>query len=73
MINYKFTIFTPCYNGAKTIKRVFDSVESQTYSNFEWIIVNDGSTDQSDIVIRNLIEKSKIKDKIKYFNTKEHG
>lgn len=29
MRNYSFTIFTPCYNGAKTINRVFDSVLSQ--------------------------------------------
>ena len=29
---HQFTIFTPCYNGEKTIQRVFDSVESQTYT-----------------------------------------
>ena len=43
MRNYSFTIFTPCYNGARTIKRVFDSVFSQTYENYQWIIINDGS------------------------------
>lgn len=47
MKEYKFTIFTPCYNGENTIHRVFDSVASQTYTNYEWIIVNDGSTDNS--------------------------
>lgn len=47
MTNFKFTIFTPCYNGEKTIHRVFESVAHQTYSNFEWIIVNDGSKDNS--------------------------
>lgn len=47
MKNYKFTIFTPCYNGEKTIHRVFESVASQTYTNYEWIIVNDGSKDNS--------------------------
>lgn len=51
-MDYKFTIFTPCYNGAKTIHRVFESVRSQTYDNWEWIIINDGSTDNSDEVIR---------------------
>lgn len=73
MIKYKFTIFTPCYNGENTIKRVFDSVESQTYDNFEWIIVNDGSTDNSDTVIRSLIERSPTKDKIRYYTQENKG
>lgn len=47
MTNFKFTVFTPCYNGEKTIERVFESVANQTYTNFEWIIVNDGSKDNS--------------------------
>ena len=66
MAGFKFTIFTPCYNGAKTIKRVCDSVESQTYTNFEWIIINDGSKDISDEVIRGLMEKSPVRGKIIY-------
>ncbi len=49
MKNYKFTIFTPCYNGAETIHRVFESVAKQTYKNYEWIIVYDGSTDNSQL------------------------
>lgn len=66
MRGLKFTIFTPCYNGARTIDRVFRSVEAQTYGNFEWIIINDGSKDDSDAVIRQLIERSPIKGKITY-------
>lgn len=57
MKKFKFTLFTPCYNGAHCIKRVFDSVISQSYKNFEWIIINDCSTDDSDNVIRNLLKK----------------
>ena len=55
MINYTFTVFTPCYNGEKTIKRVFDSMMAQTYDKWEWIIVNDGSKDKSDEVIREML------------------
>lgn len=73
MNNYKFTIFTPCYNGAKTIKRVFDSVEAQTYTDFEWIIVNDGSKDNSDSVIRDLIGRSPVKSKIRYIVQENMG
>ena len=72
-MNFKFTIFTPCYNGEKTIHRVFKSVECQTYKDFEWIIVNDGSKDNSDEVIRNLISESLIKDKIKYISQENLG
>lgn len=66
-MKYKFTIFTPCYNCEKTIQRVFDAVESQTYDNFEWIIINDGSKDNSGKLIQTLIDKSPCKERIKYF------
>ena len=56
MKNFKFTLFTPCYNGAHCIQRVFDSVIAQTYTNFEWIIINDCSTDNSDEVIKELLK-----------------
>ena len=58
-MDYKFTVFTPCYNGEKTIHRVFESMNAQTYTNWEWIIINDGSTDNSDSVIKELISESK--------------
>ena len=54
-MNYKITIFTPVYNGELFFRRVFDSLKNQTYRNFEWIIVNDGSTDNSDELISSLI------------------
>ena len=73
MKNHDFTIFTPCYNGECTIQRVFISVENQTYGNFEWIIINDGSVDNSDGIIRSLIEKSPVKDKIRYFTQENLG
>jgi len=40
-----FTVFTPVYNRCETIHRVWDSLCAQTYQNFEWIVVDDGSTD----------------------------
>lgn len=58
-MDYKLTVFTPCYNGEKTIHRVFESMNAQTYTNWEWIIINDGSTDNSDCVIKELIAESK--------------
>lgn len=40
-----FTVFTPTFNRAHTLHRVFDSLQRQTYRDFEWLIVDDGSTD----------------------------
>jgi len=43
---YSFTIFTPIYNRCKVIHRVWESLNKQTYKNFEWIVVDDGSQDE---------------------------
>jgi glycosyltransferase involved in cell wall biosynthesis len=40
-----FTIFTPTYNRAHTLHRAFESLSAQTLRDFEWIVVDDGSTD----------------------------
>jgi glycosyltransferase involved in cell wall biosynthesis len=42
---YTFTVFTPTYNRAHTLHRVFESLRQQTFRDFEWLIVDDGSTD----------------------------
>lgn len=39
------TVFTPTYNRAHTLHRVFDSLRAQTFRDFEWLVVDDGSTD----------------------------
>lgn len=42
---YKLTVFTPAYNRRKTIHRAFESLMAQTCKDFEWLIVDDGSSD----------------------------
>lgn len=42
-----FTIFTPSYNRAHTLPRVYESIAAQTFRDFEWVVVDDGSTDNS--------------------------
>ena len=51
-----FTVFTPVYNAEKHIYKVFDSISNQIYKNFEWIIINDGSKDNSAALIKSFIE-----------------
>lgn len=66
---YKFTVFTPVYNCEKTIERVHDCLVKQSFKDFEWLIINDGSTDSSHNTISSIIKKSSLE--IKYIhNTK---
>ena len=56
------TVFTPAYNRAHLLPRLFESLCKQTNKDFEWVIVDDGSTDDTKDVIKNLkIENGKLK------------
>ena len=46
-----FTVFTPTYNRAHTLHRCFDSLAAQTLRDFEWIVVDDGSTDGTEALV----------------------
>ena len=45
------SVIMPVYNGAMYLKEAIESILSQTYHNFEFIIINDGSTDDSEQII----------------------
>lgn len=42
-----FTVLTPTYNRAHTLPRVYDSLRDQTLQDFEWVVVDDGSSDNT--------------------------
>lgn len=44
---YAFTVFTPTFNRSQTLHRVYESLRLQTFRDFEWLIVDDGSTDDT--------------------------
>jgi glycosyltransferase involved in cell wall biosynthesis len=46
-----FTVFTATYNRAHTLHRVFDSLCAQTIRDFEWLIIDDGSSDDTSELI----------------------
>lgn len=53
MNNSVLTIFTPAYNRAHTIGRTYESLCCQTCKDFEWLVIDDGSTDNT----RQLVER----------------
>ena len=48
-----FTIFTATYKRAHTIHPVYDSLRAQTLHDFEWMVIDDGSTDDAAELIAN--------------------
>ena len=64
------SIITPFYNGGSTLAETANSVLSQTYPFFEWIIVNDGSPDKESV--KELEKVAKLDNRIKVYH-KENG
>uniref|UniRef100_A0AB33J5M8 Glycosyltransferase family 2 protein n=1 Tax=Prevotella sp. GTC17259 TaxID=3236795 RepID=A0AB33J5M8_9BACT len=52
------TVFTPTYNRADLLRRLYQSLKAQTDKDFEWLIVDDGSTDTTADVVHLMIEES---------------
>lgn len=66
------TICTPTYNRAYTLPKLYESLQRQTDNDFEWIIVDDGSKDETEeLVNRWIADNSKLK--IRYIKKKNGG
>lgn len=70
MYKYKFTVFTPTYNRSYILANLYNDLKNQTYKNFEWLIVDDGSTDNTKELVDQFIAEGKIN--IRYIY-KENG
>lgn len=69
----KISVIVPVYNTEKYVEKCLKSIAEQKMNDLEIIIVNDGSTDNSEIIIKQWIEKNKENIKIKYLNKKNGG
>jgi glycosyltransferase involved in cell wall biosynthesis len=66
-----FTVFTPTHNRAHTLHRVYDSLCAQTLRDFEWLVVDDGSTDSTAELIANWAKSAEFP--IRYFKQEHSG
>lgn len=71
MINDMISVITPTYNRAHLLHRIYESLKSQTYKNFEWIVIDDGSTDNTEQIIETWISDGIIR--ILYFYQQNSG
>jgi glycosyltransferase involved in cell wall biosynthesis len=66
-----FTVFTPTYNRAHTLHRVHDSLRAQTLRDFEWLVVDDGSTDDTPSLLAQWIKAADFP--IRHFKQEHSG
>ena len=68
------TVFTPTYNRAYTLHKCYESLKRQTNKNFIWLIIDDGSSDNTKDLVKEWIEENKISIKYIYQDNKGmHG
>lgn len=65
------TVFTPTYNRAYIIHKLYESLCHQSFTDFEWIIVDDGSSDNTKELIHSFLAEEKIK--LRYFYQENAG
>lgn len=51
------TVFTPTYNRAYCLGRCYESLKRQTCKDFKWLIIDDGSTDGTDALVKQWFEQ----------------
>lgn len=55
----KITVFTPTYNRGYCLERLFKSLLNQTFTDFEWLIIDDGSIDNTEELVKDFQESCK--------------
>lgn len=65
------TVLTPSYNRGSLLRNLYQSLLKQDYKDFEWVIIDDGSIDDTESVVKNLSQEQKII--ISYFKQSNGG
>ena len=67
----KITVFTSTYNRAYILPKLYESLKLQTCKDFEWLVVDDGSEDETSELFDKWLEEDVIE--IAYFKKKNGG
>ena len=70
MTNDIISIIIPAYNAERTISRCISSILNQTYSDIELIVVNDGSSDSTEEIVKRFVHEDK---RVKLYTIKNSG
>lgn len=70
-VKVEITVFTPTYNRAYIINQLYESLKRQTFYNFEWLVVDDGSVDETEELFARW-DKEERKFPIRYYK-KDNG
>jgi glycosyltransferase involved in cell wall biosynthesis len=65
------TVFTPTYNRAYRLKKLYQSLAEQTFKNFEWVIIDDGSIDETEDIVSSFQLENNIQ--IQYIKQENGG
>jgi len=68
-MNPKVSIVLPVYNGADRIRKSIDSILAQTFKDFELIVVNDCSTDNTKVIVEEYVNKD---NRVKLYNNPQN-
>lgn len=67
----KISVLIPAYNSARTIVEALESIKNQTYQNWEIILINDGSQDETEKILRRYLGNTKLP--LKYIKQTHHN
>ena len=56
----KFTIFTPTFNRKELLEKLYKSLQKQTFKDFEWLIVDDGSADGTKEKVEEFLSEKRL-------------
>ena len=72
MYKYKITVFTPTFNRGYIIENLYKSLQRQSYKNFQWIVIDDGSEDDTEKLFEKWMSENNLFD-ITYKKVKNGG
>ena len=70
-MKYKITIFTATYNRGYILPKLYESIKRQSFRDFEWVIVDDGSKDNTEELVTKWIDEAEFP--ISYYKTRNGG